>query len=260
MFGGGMVGAFSWLVGVLHMCREPHLPWVGHTVIPVLPPPPPHPSPSLAGNDDGMSALSSTQTGPYYSIFSVPTTGGVGSLASNTEAYYSFTHANVHFIVVNSYDVPRYTVPAPCRWWRGCGSVWAGARAAACSMQARWCMSPPPPALCNHRQLAQLTLSPSPFPSTAPSLPPLPPLPPLGERQAPWPRGSPRTLLWLVPRQASTGSLPSSTTCVTSDSCPCLLSPLVFVDCYVRAECTNVCVDMDTHVYAALVHQGLPQL
>ena len=58
---------------------------------------------STLGNHDGYSASSSSQTGPYYDIFSFPTNGEAGGTASGTEAYYSFDYANIHFIVLESY-------------------------------------------------------------------------------------------------------------------------------------------------------------
>ena len=54
------------------------------------------------GNHDGGSANSGTQTGAYYDIFTLPTQGEAGGMASGTEAYYSFDYANIHFIVLDS--------------------------------------------------------------------------------------------------------------------------------------------------------------
>lgn len=59
---------------------------------------------SALGNHDGHTADSDTQTGPYYDIFSFPTQGESGGIASGTEAYYSFDYANVHFVSLDSYD------------------------------------------------------------------------------------------------------------------------------------------------------------
>lgn len=59
------------------------------------------------GNHDGASASSGTQSGPYYTVFSLPTAGQAGGVPSGTEAYYSFDYANIHFICLNSYDVNR---------------------------------------------------------------------------------------------------------------------------------------------------------
>ncbi len=62
------------------------------------------------GNHDAFSASSTGPTGPtgvYYDIFTLPTAGQAGGLASATEAYYSFDYANIHFICMNSQDVDR---------------------------------------------------------------------------------------------------------------------------------------------------------
>jgi len=56
------------------------------------------------GNHDGHSAESATQTGPYYDIFTLPTSAEAGGVPSGTEAYYAFDYANVHFVCLDSYD------------------------------------------------------------------------------------------------------------------------------------------------------------
>jgi acid phosphatase type 7 len=68
------------------------------------------------GNHDGFSADSRAQTGPYYDIFSLPKKAEAGGVASGTEAYYSFDHANVHFVVLDSYETDR-SVGAPMYTW-----------------------------------------------------------------------------------------------------------------------------------------------
>lgn len=40
---------------------------------------------------------------PYYSNFTLPTNAEAGGVASNTEAFYSFNYANIHFISLDSY-------------------------------------------------------------------------------------------------------------------------------------------------------------
>ena len=40
---------------------------------------------------------------PYYNIFSLPTKGEAGGLASNTKAYYSYNYGNIHFVALDSY-------------------------------------------------------------------------------------------------------------------------------------------------------------
>ncbi|KAA3608342.1 MAG: hypothetical protein DWQ01_13340 [Planctomycetota bacterium] len=47
------------------------------------------------GNDENSEAV-------YYGIFSMPTQGQAGGLASGSEAYYSFDFANVHFVCLDS--------------------------------------------------------------------------------------------------------------------------------------------------------------
>ncbi|NNK70150.1 MAG: T9SS type A sorting domain-containing protein, partial [Flavobacteriaceae bacterium] len=64
---------------------------------------------STLGNHDGYSANSSTQSGPYYDMFTFPKAAEVGGTASGTEAYYSFDYANIHFIVLESYTMSTDT-------------------------------------------------------------------------------------------------------------------------------------------------------
>jgi hypothetical protein len=40
---------------------------------------------------------------PYYHIFSLPAKGEAGGIASNSESYYSFNYANIHFVALDSY-------------------------------------------------------------------------------------------------------------------------------------------------------------
>lgn len=68
------------------------------------------------GNHDDNSASSASQSGPYYDIFTLPTSAQAGGVASGTEAYYSFDYANVHFICLNSSDVDR-TPGSPMLEW-----------------------------------------------------------------------------------------------------------------------------------------------
>ena len=70
------------------------------------------------GNHDGHSASSSTQTGPYYSIFNLPKNAEAGGVASGTEAYYSFDYGNIHFVCLNSYDVDRSSAGTMANWLR----------------------------------------------------------------------------------------------------------------------------------------------
>ncbi|MEH6347726.1 MAG: metallophosphoesterase, partial [Bermanella sp.] len=68
------------------------------------------------GNHDGKSADSITETGFYYEIFSLPRMGEVGGIASGTEAYYSFDHGNIHFIVLDSFGTDKSAGSAMLTW------------------------------------------------------------------------------------------------------------------------------------------------
>lgn len=65
------------------------------------------------GNHEGFSANSLTQQGAYYDIFTLPKQGEAGGEPSATEAYYSFDYANIHFVCLNSHDIPRGTGGSP---------------------------------------------------------------------------------------------------------------------------------------------------
>ncbi len=68
------------------------------------------------GNHDGHSANSKTESGPYYDNFTLPRKGEAGGVPSGTEAYYSFDYSNIHFICLNSYDLPRRTTDPMAVW------------------------------------------------------------------------------------------------------------------------------------------------
>ncbi len=68
------------------------------------------------GNHEAFSSNSLTQTGPYFDMFSLPTAGEAGGVASGTEAYYSFDYANVHFIVLDSQSAAT-TAGSPMMLW-----------------------------------------------------------------------------------------------------------------------------------------------
>ncbi|MBP6335294.1 MAG: fibronectin type III domain-containing protein [Bacteroidia bacterium] len=72
-----------------------------------------------SGNHDLHSANASNQTGPYFDNFTMPKLGEAGGLPSNTEAYYSFNYANVHFVCLESNDAAfRSTSGAMANWLR----------------------------------------------------------------------------------------------------------------------------------------------
>ncbi|MFC2173784.1 metallophosphoesterase, partial [Acidobacteriota bacterium] len=68
------------------------------------------------GNHDARSAASATQTGPYYDAFTMPKAAEAGGYPSNTEAYYSFDYANIHFICLDSTDSDRTTGSPMLQW------------------------------------------------------------------------------------------------------------------------------------------------
>ncbi|MFK8010348.1 MAG: MopE-related protein, partial [Saprospiraceae bacterium] len=59
---------------------------------------------SCPGNHDYFG---SGLNNAYYDIFSFPSGGEAGGLASNTEKYYSFDYANIHIISLDSHDENR---------------------------------------------------------------------------------------------------------------------------------------------------------
>ncbi len=68
------------------------------------------------GNHDGLSADSSTQSGPYYDIFTLPALGEAGGVASGTEAYYAFDYGNLHFICLESFETDRSPAGPMMSW------------------------------------------------------------------------------------------------------------------------------------------------
>jgi len=68
------------------------------------------------GNHDGSSADSATNTGPYYDIFTLPSRGEAGGVASGTEAYYSFDYANIHLVELESFETDRSPTGPMLTW------------------------------------------------------------------------------------------------------------------------------------------------
>ena len=54
------------------------------------------------GNHEAASADPETATGDYFDMFTLPRSGEAGGVPSGTEAWYSFDHANIHFVSLNS--------------------------------------------------------------------------------------------------------------------------------------------------------------
>jgi acid phosphatase type 7 len=57
------------------------------------------------GNHDyaNSSSRQADHAIPYYSIFTLPSNGQAGGVASSTEAYYSYNYGNIHFVALDSY-------------------------------------------------------------------------------------------------------------------------------------------------------------
>ncbi|MES1217251.1 MAG: Ig-like domain-containing protein [Bacteroidota bacterium] len=57
------------------------------------------------GNHDyaNSSARQADHNIAYYNIFSLPSNGQAGGVASNTEAFYSYNYGNIHFVALDSY-------------------------------------------------------------------------------------------------------------------------------------------------------------
>lgn len=68
------------------------------------------------GNHDGYSVDTPTGTGPYYDIFTLPKSDEMGGHPSGTESYYSYDYGNMHFIVLDSFDMDR-SITAPMAIW-----------------------------------------------------------------------------------------------------------------------------------------------
>lgn len=55
-------------------------------------------------------------TYPYFDIFTLPSSGQAGGVASGTEKYYSYNYGNIHFIVLDSYSVGRGSTDPMAIW------------------------------------------------------------------------------------------------------------------------------------------------
>ncbi len=69
-----------------------------------------------AGNHDYNNHIPFSPSPAYYDIFSLPTNGECGGVASGTEKYYSYNYGNIHFIVLDSYDESRSSTGAMATW------------------------------------------------------------------------------------------------------------------------------------------------
>ncbi len=69
------------------------------------------------GNHETAQQTSITSF-PYLDIFSLPQSGEAGGVPSGTERYYSFDHANIHFLCLDSMTSSQATNGAMANWLR----------------------------------------------------------------------------------------------------------------------------------------------
>ncbi|MEO6181549.1 MAG: metallophosphoesterase family protein, partial [Verrucomicrobiota bacterium] len=62
---------------------------------------------STLGNHETAQSTSFVNTYPYFQMFTFPTNGEAGGMASATEHYYSFDYGNIHFICLDSMTASR---------------------------------------------------------------------------------------------------------------------------------------------------------
>ena len=62
---------------------------------------------SCLGNHETGQSTAFVDTYPYFDIYTLPTAGEAGGVASGTEHYYSFDHGNIHFISIDSMTANR---------------------------------------------------------------------------------------------------------------------------------------------------------
>jgi hypothetical protein len=62
---------------------------------------------SCLGNHETAQATAFVDTYPYFDIYTLPTAGEAGGVASGTEHYYSFNYGNIHFISLDSMTANR---------------------------------------------------------------------------------------------------------------------------------------------------------
>lgn len=70
------------------------------------------------GNHDTAQSSNPPASLPYYQIFTLPTNGEAGGMASGTEDYYSFDRGNIHFVCLDSMTSDRSPTAAMATWLR----------------------------------------------------------------------------------------------------------------------------------------------
>jgi len=71
---------------------------------------------SCLGNHETAQATAFVDTYPYFQIYTFPTAGECGGVASGTEHYYSWDYGNIHFISLDSMTASRATNGAMAAW------------------------------------------------------------------------------------------------------------------------------------------------
>ena len=70
------------------------------------------------GNHDTGGLTNPPASLPYYAMFTLPTNGEAGGIASGTEDYYSFDRGNIHFVCLDSMTSDRSPTAAMATWLR----------------------------------------------------------------------------------------------------------------------------------------------
>ncbi len=65
---------------------------------------------TLGNHDANNGSTSPTANFPYFDMFTFPTAGEIGGVASGTERYYSFDYGHIHFINLDSQTSNRNTI------------------------------------------------------------------------------------------------------------------------------------------------------
>lgn len=68
------------------------------------------------GNHDTAQSTDPPSNLPYFQMFTLPTAGEAGGVASGTEKYYSFNYGNIHFICLDSMTSSRATGSPMLTW------------------------------------------------------------------------------------------------------------------------------------------------
>jgi hypothetical protein len=68
------------------------------------------------GNHDTAGLTTAPPTLPYFAMFTLPTAGEAGGVASGTEKYYSFDYGNIHFICLDSMTSDRSPTGPMMTW------------------------------------------------------------------------------------------------------------------------------------------------